>query len=121
MPLDYGRDVGAAVIAVDPALRQAIWNLLDNGAEVSPAVLLRARIEKDMLAITVSDFGPGFAPETLAAVGQLYQSTKGAGHGLGLFLATNVARRLGGRLEARNLPAGGAEVRLLLPVKPEAQ
>jgi two-component system sensor histidine kinase RegB len=121
IPLDYNRDVGAAVIAVDPALRQAIWNLLDNGAEVSPAVLLRARIEKDMLAIAVSDFGPGFEPETLAAVGQLYQSTKGAGHGLGLFLATNVARRLGGRLEARNLPAGGAEVRLLLPVKPETQ
>ncbi|MES2987751.1 MAG: ATP-binding protein [Pseudomonadota bacterium] len=120
IPLDYDPEgAGAAVIAVDPALRQAIWNLLDNGAEVSPAVRLRARIEEGMLAITVSDYGPGFTPETLAAIGQLYQSTKGAGHGLGLFLATNVARRLGGRLEARNLPSGGAEVRLLLPVKPQ--
>ncbi|RYY27168.1 MAG: HAMP domain-containing histidine kinase [Sphingomonadales bacterium] len=118
VPLDYDRDAaGAAVIAVDPALRQAIWNLLDNGAEVSPAVRLLARIEDGMLAIAVSDYGPGFTPETLANVGQLYQSTKGAGHGLGLFLATNVVRRLGGRLEARNLPSGGAEVRLLLPVK----
>jgi two-component system sensor histidine kinase RegB len=120
IPLDYDPgDAGAAVIAADPALRQAIWNLLDNSAEVSLAVRLRARIEGDMLAITVSDYGPGFTPETLMAVGQLYQSTKGAGHGLGLFLATNVARRLGGQLEARNLPSGGAEVRLLLPVKPQ--
>jgi len=117
VPLDYQPDVGLAVIAMDPALRQAIGNLLDNAAEVSPAVRLRAAIADGMLAIAVSDFGPGFAPEALAAVGQIYQSTKGAGHGLGLFLATNVARRLGGRLEARNLPAGGAEVRLLLPVK----
>lgn len=120
IPLDYDpTGVGTAVIAADPALRQAIWNLLDNAAEVSPVVRLRAEREEGMLAIAVSDYGNGFAPEALAAVGQIYQSTKGAGHGLGLFLATNVARRLGGRLEARNLPTDGAEVRLLLPVKPQ--
>jgi len=105
------------IVAVDPALRQAIWNLLDNAAEASPAgVQLRAAIEDGMLAITVADWGPGFAPEALASVGRLYQSTKGAGHGLGLFLATNVARRLGGRLDARNRASGGAEVRILLPL-----
>ena len=79
--------------------------------------MLIGRIEEGMLAIVVRDFGPGFDPEALASVGKLYQSTKGAGHGLGLFLASNVARRLGGRLEARNLVQGsGAEVRLLLPM-----
>jgi hypothetical protein len=34
---------------------------------------------------------------------------------LGLFLAANTARALGGRLEARNL-ARGAEVALILPL-----
>ncbi|RYY43190.1 MAG: ATP-binding protein, partial [Sphingomonadales bacterium] len=34
---------------------------------------------------------------------------------MGLFLAANVARRLGGRLEARNLESG-AEVRIALPL-----
>ncbi|HVJ01458.1 MAG TPA: ATP-binding protein [Sphingomonas sp.] len=118
LPFDY-RASGAngAVIAVDPALRQAVWNLLDNAAEASPAgVRLSAEIEDHMLVIAVRDWGDGFAPETLAHLGQLFQSTKGAGHGLGLFLASNVARRLGGRLEARNLTGGGAEVRLLLPL-----
>lgn len=117
VPLDYGRDaVAAAIIAVDPALRQAVWNLLDNAAEASPAgVRLLADIEDSMVAICVQDWGDGFAPEVLENLGKLFQSTKGAGHGLGLFLAANVARRLGGRLEARNPAMGGAEVRLLLP------
>lgn len=120
---DYDRAAaGDAVIAVDPALRQAIWNLLDNAAEASPAGLsLTASIEGGLLAIAVRDSGPGFDPAALGRVGTLFQSTKGAGHGLGLFLATNVARRLGGRLEARNRDAGGAEVRLLLPLATEGR
>lgn len=118
VPLDYAREgVGAAVIASDPALRQAIWNLLDNAAEASPSgVRLRAGVEDAMLVITVGDDGPGFPPDALGRVGQLYQSNKGAGHGLGLFLAANVARRLGGKLEPRNPDCGGAEVRIVLPI-----
>lgn len=121
--LAYDRDAaGDAVIAVDPALRQAIGNLLDNAGEASPAGLsLTASIEGGLLAIAVRDSGPGFDPAALGRVGTLYQSTKGAGHGLGLFLATNVARRLGGRLEARNRHTGGAEVRLLLPLATEGK
>ncbi|TZG29680.1 HAMP domain-containing histidine kinase [Sphingomonas montanisoli] len=118
VPLAYDR-AGAAgvVIAADPALRQAIWNLLDNAAEVSPdGIWLDATIEDEMLAIVVRDSGPGFAPAALGKVGTLYQSTKGVGHGLGLFLASNTMRHLGGRLEARNRESGGAEVRLLLPL-----
>lgn len=116
--LDYvGAGTGAAMIAIDPALRQAIWNLLDNAAEASPGgVQLRTAVEEGMLVIAVNDWGPGFAPETLARAGQPNRSMKGAGHGLGLFLAANVARRLGGRLDARNRPGGGAEVRLSLPL-----
>jgi two-component system sensor histidine kinase RegB len=118
VPLDYERELAdGTVVAADAALRQAVWNLLDNAAEASPVgVRLTARVEQGMLAIAVSDWGEGFSPDALAQVGKLYQSTKGAGHGVGLFLATNVARRLGGRLEARNRAMAGAEVRLLLPL-----
>lgn len=108
---------GAAVIAASPALRQAVFSLLDNAADASPGgIRLAAERDGGMLAIAVQDEGPGFAPQALADVGKLYRSTKGEGHGLGLFLATNVARRFGGRLQARNREAGGAEVRLLLPI-----
>jgi two-component system sensor histidine kinase RegB len=116
--LDYRCEgIAAAMIAVNPALRQAIWSLLDNAAEASPVGLsLVARPQGPSLVIAVRDKGPGFPPEVLAHVGKLYQSTKGVGHGLGLFLAANVARRLGGRLEATNAAEGGADVRLILPL-----
>ncbi|MGI4941060.1 MAG: ATP-binding protein, partial [Janthinobacterium lividum] len=60
----------------------------------------------------------GFPATMLEHFGQPYRSSKGAGHGLGLFLVVTVARRLGGRVEATNLAGGGAEVRLLIPVAP---
>jgi two-component system sensor histidine kinase RegB len=106
-----------ASTAVNAALRQAISILLDNALDASPSSLsLKARAQDAMLVITVRDAGPGFPPEKLSHVGKLYQSTKGAGHGLGLFLAVNVARRLGGELRAANAVEGGAEVCLILPL-----
>jgi two-component system sensor histidine kinase RegB len=117
VPLAYAGGAEGAVIAADAALRQAIWNLLDNAAEASPAgVRLSATVQDRMLSIAVCDWGDGFTREALGQIGKLYQSTKGAGHGVGLFLATNVVRRLGGRLAASNRVGGGAEVRLLLPL-----
>ena len=53
----------------------------------------------------------------LAQFGKPYQSTKGKpGGGLGLFLAVNVVRKLGGTVTATNRPEGGAVVRLRLPM-----
>jgi two-component system sensor histidine kinase RegB len=106
----------AALIA-EPALRQTIWNLLDNAVEASPVgVRLTAASSDGTLVIAISDKGPGFNSGQLARIGRPHLSTKSDGHGMGLFLASNVARRLGGRLEANNLPVGGAEVRLVLPL-----
>ena len=118
VPLSYSREgVDGMVLAAEPALRQAIDNLLDNAAEASPSsITLSAVRTRDGLEISVADAGPGFSPAQLAAVGKPLQSTKGAGRGLGLFLAAALARRLGGRLSAANLAEGGAVVRLVLPL-----
>lgn len=106
-----------ATVVAGPALRQAIGNLLDNAAEACPwNVDLVATRDADELTIAVLDEGPGFTEAQLAAVGKPYHSSKGAGHGVGLFLASNVARRLGGRLEAANRPVRGALVQLVLPL-----
>lgn len=106
-----------AVAVSSPALRQAIWNLLDNAAEVSPDdVSLHARATLDEVVVQVLDRGPGFESAQLAQIGKPQVSSKGPGHGVGLFLAANALRKLGGRLEASNRIEGGAAVRLVLPL-----
>ncbi len=106
-----------ARIPAEPALRQAIWSLLENAAAASPgAVRLAGCVKDEAVVIAVLDRGPGFDDSQLRAVGQLFQSTKGPGHGLGLFLAGNIARQLGGSLDVANRAGGGAAVRLILPL-----
>lgn len=113
---EFGPDVP---IAADVVLQQAVFNLLDNAAEVSPAVIdITLSRTIDTLVLTVCDEGPGFAPEQLANLGKPYNSSKAdLGRGLGLFLVGNVARKLGGALTARNRETcSGAEVTLRLPL-----
>lgn len=117
-------------IISDTALQQMIFNVLDNALEASPGfVQLWATCPADgsddedghaLLELVVTDSGPGFRSDILAHLGKPYQSTKGRpGSGLGLFLVMNVARSLGGHIEARNREqhlGGGALVRIRLPL-----
>jgi two-component system sensor histidine kinase RegB len=105
-------------IVSDSALKQMICNVLDNALEASPDwVGFDAARDHDALTLTVTDAGPGFAPEMLAQFGKPYQSSKGRpGSGLGLFLVANVARTLRGSVTARNRAEGGAMVTLTLPL-----
>ncbi len=105
-------------VVSDPALKQVIANILDNAAEASPGWIgFRGERSGDKLVLTVRDRGPGFSDERLAGFGKPYQSSKQEpGHGLGLFLAVNVARKLGGTVAVANRDGGGAEVMLTLPL-----
>lgn len=114
----HNRISNDAPIVFDSALKQMIDNVLDNALEASPDwVGLDASVEHGILTLAVTDAGPGFAPAMLAHFGKPYQSSKGRpGGGLGLFLAVNVARTLGGSVAASNRPEGGALVKLMLPL-----
>lgn len=106
-----------AKVTGDPALRQAIRTLLDNAREAhSPTIELVAAIAGKEVTIAVRDRGDGFDEDMLAAAGRPFHSAKGQGRGIGLFLATTVARRLGGQLTAVNRDGGGAAVTLRLPI-----
>lgn len=105
-------------IVSDSALKQMLSNVLDNALEASPN-WQRLIVDRrgDTLILTVQDAGPGFTSGILSQLGKPYQSSKGKpGGGLGLFLSINVARTLGGRLDAQNLLDGGAAVTLTLPL-----
>ncbi|HZX25780.1 MAG TPA: ATP-binding protein [Telluria sp.] len=103
----------------DATIRQMIWNVLDNAFDASPEWLrFEARREGDKLVLAVADSGPGFDPKMLEQFGKPYQSSKGRpGGGLGLFLVVNVARTLGGSVDAQNRKEGGALVELKLPLQ----
>ena len=115
----YDNTFGADVpIVADSTLKQLVFNLLDNALEASPSwIQLTASREEDTLVLEVRDAGKGFAQDILDHLGTPYQSTKGRGGGLGLFLVVNVVRKLGGSVMARNLTEGGAAVALRIPLE----
>ncbi|WP_076071800.1 ATP-binding protein [Sphingomonas montana] len=117
--LDYRNDFpGDLPVVADPALKQVLFNVLDNAAEASPGWIgFSASQADDALVIAVRDAGPGFSAERLERIGKPYESSKGRlGGGLGLFLVVNVMRKLGGAVTAANCADGGAVVRLTLPL-----
>jgi len=110
----FGQDL---TMVSDSALKQTICNVLDNALEASQHLKMEVMRDADTLTVVITDNGPGFGPAMLANFGKPYQSSKGRpGRGLGLFLAVNVARTLGGSLTARNRAGGGAVVTLSLPL-----
>ena len=118
--LDYAMgDLVDLPMMSDAALKQMIGNVLDNGIDAAPTMPLSLRVEctNEWLTLIVRDAGPGFNPEMLSNFAKPYHSTKGRlGSGLGLFLSVNVARTLGGTIEASNIAGGGAEVVVKLPL-----
>jgi two-component system sensor histidine kinase RegB len=117
--LSYENRFGADLAIVsDTALKQVVFNVLDNAFEVSPNwVEFAAERDAEALVLHISDNGPGFNADMLTHLGKPYQSSKGRpGGGLGLFLVTNVVRKLGGSVTARNRAQVGAIVTLTLPL-----
>ena len=108
--------VGARRIVGDAALAQTIANLLDNAGEAGARrIIVTAGHADGATTIAVRDDGRGFPADILATVGTPYRTSKARrGAGLGLFLASNVVRTLGGTLAASNPPGGGGLVVLTI-------
>jgi two-component system sensor histidine kinase HydH len=79
-----------------------------------PTVRPRRQVRK-LVAIRVTDTGPGIAPAVLAAVFEPFVTTKETGTGLGLSICRRIALDHEGELAVRNRPQGGAEFTFTLP------
>ena len=98
-------------------LEQAILNILNNAADVSPdAIEFNTTSHDDTLQIDIADRGPGFTPEQKAQAGRVAFSGKsGHGWGMGLVLTHATLERAGGSLTLVERDGGGSCVRITLP------
>ena len=113
------------VLMVDPILiEQVVLNLLKNAAEaIDNAKLPTARRnielrvvprhtseEGDVIEFSVTDMGPGLAPEVIARMYEAFFSTKVEGLGIGLSLCRSIIESHRGRIKAQNLYNGEAAI-----------
>jgi PAS domain S-box-containing protein len=109
-------------------LHQAILNLVRNGGEAASSerpngaqVRLRGSTEqtpggRSIQRLTISDNGPGIPPAHLSKIFAPFFTTKPNGTGLGLAIVQRIILQHGGSVEVRNLPEGGAEFAVCLPI-----
>jgi signal transduction histidine kinase len=99
-------------------LDQALINLVRNALEAlrdtpSGQITLSAYREPDgRIAISVSDNGPGIAPDQREKVFVPFFTTKRQGSGIGLTLVRQIAAAHGAAVDVAETPGGGATIRL---------
>ncbi len=111
-------------VAVDPQyLERAIGNITGNALKYSPPdapVIVRIEPEDGQVAISVTDRGPGIAPEDLPHLFQRFYRTKAAekvqGTGLGLYITRLIVEAHGGRIWVDSEVGQGSTFHVRLPV-----
>ena len=107
----------------DPVrLRQALDNLIANAlahGSSRSSVAVRTVASKDAVSISVSDSGPGIAPEELARIFELgvRLDADSPGSGLGLVLSRAIVDAHGGALEVESAPGVGSTFTIVLPAR----
>ncbi len=106
-------------------IRQILNNLVTNSLEAlegrtDACVEIETHVAEDglkqVVAIVVTDNGPGFHRDLIGTIFDPYVTSKPKGTGLGLAIVKKIVEEHGGRIEADNQRMGGARVRILLPL-----
>jgi len=110
------------VHAYPDQLRQVFLNLLLN-AEQSIEKLGRIRVATSRLeatqpsvSIEITDSGKGIEGDDLERIFEPFFTTRRDGTGLGLWVAQNIIRQHGGRIDVRSGPGKGTAFQIVLPV-----
>ena len=109
-------------------LASMLENIIRNGLRYTPnESALKVTLSKGENSVTVSvvDSGPGVDPDDIERIfepfyrGDKSREISGGHHGIGLALAHTIAQTHNGNINAFNIPGGGLEIRIELPLSPE--
>jgi signal transduction histidine kinase len=116
-----------ALDADERRLKQALCNLVSNAIKFAPpggtVTLSAVRDPGGMVALAVTDTGPGIEPEDRERIFRAFERTRradqpGQGAGLGLSLVRRIVELHGGEVRLDSTPGVGTTVACLVPVLP---
>lgn len=105
-------------------LKQAILNVINNGMEAMSGggtLTTRTRSDGAQCQLTVTDAGPGIAPEVQPRVFQLYFTTKATGTGIGLATTFRIVQLHNGTIDFTSEPGKGTTFRMRFPTMVDYQ
>jgi signal transduction histidine kinase len=123
---DNGDDIHASgtcqpLRAQPMALRSCLNNLIDNALRYAGHARVEIEDTNDRLRVRVVDHGPGIAEELREVVFEPFyrvessRNRNSGGVGIGMTIAREAARRMGGDLRLEQTPCGGLTAVLDLP------
>ncbi|MCO5101387.1 MAG: response regulator [Burkholderiaceae bacterium] len=124
--IDAEPDVPPALVTDSLRLAQILKNLLSNAVKFTERGRVHLRVSMragERLAFEVHDTGIGVPREQLLSIfeafhqGEAGTSRRFGGTGLGLSISRELARRLGGDIEAQSEPGRGSVFTLVLPLQ----
>lgn len=120
-PIDFEAEPCPELHADRDQIVQVVTNLLQNAQQAldhTPGGLVRVTLtrQRDKLVLSVSDNGPGLAPEMRERLFEPYATTKPEGTGLGLAIVERIVVEHGGEISAGDAPGGGAVFVVSLPL-----
>lgn len=121
-PVSLAESVSGTAMVRRQALRRVLGNLIDNAIKYGGAAEVGAWREGDgTLYVSVADRGPGIPDEQLEQVLQPFYRLEASrnrdtgGAGLGLAIASQLMRAIGGNLRLANREGGGLIAIVTLP------
>ncbi|MBI3104316.1 MAG: PAS domain S-box protein [Candidatus Rokubacteria bacterium] len=108
-------------------LTQVLLNLVGNAIKFTEAgrISVRVGVADDTFCVSVTDTGPGIAPEDQQKIFEEFQQVDGSntrakgGTGLGLAIARRIVELHGGRLWVESAPGRGSTFSFTVPVRVE--
>jgi len=126
--LDSRVESDAKTVILDAkVVGSALINILENALDActgahrpaEPQIAFRVSADAEHVVFEISDNGIGMDAATREKIFTLFFSSKGSkGTGLGLFIAGQMIRQLGGQIHVWSEPGRGSRFTVALPMKP---